>query len=75
MIRGGVLTLIIAIVALFGAGCSGDKDKVEYFSTDQLLMSEGKFYSLGESEPYTGTVVDWHSTTTKNNMRCRWWMA
>ena len=65
MIRGGVLTLIIAIVALFGAGCSGDKDKVEYFSTDQLLLSEGKFYALGESEPYTGTVVDWHDNGQK----------
>ena len=61
MLRGGVLAIIIAL----GTGCSGDKDKVEFFSTDQLLLSEGKFYALGESEPYSGMMVDWHDNGQK----------
>ena len=39
---------------------------MEYFTTDELLLSDGKFFAMGETEPYTGAVVDWHENGQKS---------
>lgn len=58
MIRGGRETFVLMLIALFVAGCSGGGEQADQYSTDQLIFSEGKYYALGEVEPYTGLVIN-----------------
>ena len=53
------------LVFIGGTGCAGDADRPDHYSTDQLLLSEGKYYALGEVEPYTGPVINWHANGQK----------
>lgn len=63
MLRGGT---VLAVVLALGVGCGKDKAGPESRGSSQMFSDEGVLYALGDTEPYTGPVTDYHPNGVKS---------
>ena len=64
MIRKGMVPIVMAVSLV--SGCGGKKDGPEYLGSTQLINDKGILYALGDSEPYTGPIIDYHPNGVKS---------
>lgn len=63
MVRVG--TALLVVLAL-GAGCGKNQDGPEFRGSSQMFNDQGVLYALGDTEPYTGPVIDYHPNGVKS---------
>ena len=56
------MALAVALVS----GCGGKKDGPEFHGSSQMIPNNGVLYALGDTEPYTGPVIDYHPNGVKS---------
>ena len=64
MVRRGLVPIAMAVALV--SGCGGKKDGPEFHGSTQMINDNGILYALGDSEPYTGPIIDYHPNGVKS---------
>ena len=64
MVQRGMI--LLALIVLLLSGCGSKKGGPEYYGSTQMINDKGILYALGDSEPYTGSIIDYHPNGVKS---------